>query len=751
VRFILGTLVDLFLPSLEFRECAPHLYFMRFSPGRGEIRNTGARKRGISQGAFSMSVARQIAAAGLGIEPDLLQTCFDAFPDCLLLVENERILFANPACTELLQYERSDQLAGQPVSAIFPRNRFCHELLADPQPRRCEHPACEQLVQRAGGEQVPLEVRCSGFRYGDRPLVLIILRERQGAELSRTVRDSELRFRAMFEGAAIGISICNLDGRMLEVNPAVARMLGYSREELVGMHPRELHPGDFAQDETLIAELMSGVRESFELDKRYRRKDGSYLWGHLTVSTVRAADHEPKFLIAMLEDTTERRRLDEQLREAEKMEVIGRLAGGVAHDFNNLLTGILLYCDLLSSAMEPDSRLRRHVEEVRMAGEQGAALTQQLLAIARKQVPQPRPILVNEVVASTENLLRRLVGEQIQLVTVLGAGLGKVLADQAQLRQILLNLVLNARDAMPHGGRITVRTEATAFPGDSQCGDARQCGDGRQCGDARQCGDGRPRPSSGAELSSVSLSVEDNGCGMDAATRARLFEPFFTTKEPGHGTGLGLATVRRIVEESRGLIRVQSEPDCGTRIEVVLPAIQSASEATAPPRSWHAGETILLVDDHAPARKSMQRILYNAGYRVLNAPSGKRALEIFADHSQDIDLLVADWMMPGMNGRELADTLRRQNPGLRVLLISGYHDDPTKSATPSVKLIRKPFSGTALIERIREVLDSRNSLVRDPDAAPAEGEESALSPPSARRSDDQKSSLHSTPKGDLPC
>ena len=625
-----------------------------------------------------MSVARQIVSGDLGrIQPDLLQACFDAFPDCVLLIENERILLANPACTELLRYEGPDKLVGQPVWAILPSNRFCHDLFAT-QARSCEHPACEQMVRRADGEQVRVEVQCASFQYGVRPLVLVVLRERAALERSRTVRDSELRFRAMFEAAAIGISICNLDGYMLDCNPAVTRMLGYSREELVGMHPRELHPGDFEQDEILIAELMCGARDSFALDKRFRRKDGSYIWGHLTVSTVRAADQAPSFLIAMLEDTTERRRVEEQLREAEKMEVIGRLAGGVAHDFNNLLTGILLYCDLLSSAMEPDSRLRQHVEEVRMAGEQGAALTQQLLAIARKQVPQPRPILVTEVVASTENLLRRLVGEQIELVTVLADNLETVLADQAQLRQVLLNLVLNARDAMPQGGRIIVRTEATHIPGDGQ--------------------------------PSVSLSVEDTGCGMDAATRARLFEPFFTTKQPGHGTGLGLATVRRIVDESRGVIQVESEPGHGSRIAVFLPVIKAESEPSAPPLSLRAGETILLVVGDASTRNSMQRTLHNAGYRILQAPSGKRALEIFAGHSGDIDVLVADWTMPDMNGRALADQLRQQKPGLRVLLISGYDDIQTESATPSVKLIRKPFSGTAIIERIREVLDSTGDL-----------------------------------------
>ncbi|MBZ5656622.1 MAG: PAS domain S-box protein, partial [Acidobacteriia bacterium] len=587
-----------------------------------------------------MSVARQIASNSLGgIEPDLLQDAFEACPDCLLLVENELLILANPACTELLRYPRPGNLVGQSVWDVFPPNRFCHDLFAG-QTRSCQHPACEQVVRRADGDEVRVEVRCTRFQHGVRPLVLIALREPRRAALSRTVRDSELRFRAMFECAALGISICNLDGYMLECNPALTTLLGYTHEELVGMHPRELHPGDFGQDEILIAELMSGARDSFELDKRFRRKDGSYMWGHLTVSTVRAADREPKFLIAMLEDTTERRRVEEQLREAEKMEVIGRLAGGVAHDFNNLLTGILLYCDLLSSALEPGDRLRQHVEEVRMAGEQGAALTQQLLAIARKQVPQPRPVLINEVVASTENLLRRLVGEQIELVTVLGAGLGRVLADQAQLRQVLLNLVLNARDAMPQGGRITVRTEATDFPGDSQ--------------------------------PAVSLTVEDNGCGMDASTRARLFEPFFTTKQPGHGTGLGLATVRRIVDESGGVIQIESEPGRGSRIEVFLPVITAASEATASSLNLRAGETILLVDDHASARNSMQRILHNAGYRILQASSGKRALKIFAERAADIDLLVADWMMPGMNGRELADQLRQQKPGLRVLLISGY-------------------------------------------------------------------------------
>jgi len=546
--------------------------------------------------------------------------------------------------------------------------------------------------------------------------------------------EGDLRFRTMFEGAAIGIGICQLDGRILEANPALSRMLGYSQQELPGTYAGELFPElhrelrpelrrepspyNFSQHERLLGELMRGERDSFEIEKRCRRKDGSDLWGHLTVSLARDACCQPAFLIAMLADATERKRLEEHLREAEKMEVIGRLAGGIAHDFNNLLTGILLYCDLLSAGLESGgfdnrglasgglerSELCQHVEEVRMAGEQGAALTHQLLAIARKQAAEPRPIRINEIVASTENLLQRLIGEQIELVTALDSGAGRVLADPAQLRQILLNLVLNARDAMPQGGKIRLVTRAAEFPSEFP-------------------GEVSSNSEPGSARRAVSLTVKDNGCGMDAETRARLFEPFFTTKKPGEGTGLGLATVQRIVSEAGGMIVVESEPGRGTCIAVFLPAIESSikvsstalssKHASLPVARPHAGEvvlatsrkTILLVDDHATARKSMQGVLLDAGYRILAASSGTQALKVFAEQSGTVDLLIADCMMPGMNGQELAETLRQQKPDLKVLLISGYQHAPVESAAGTVELIRKPFSGKALIERVVEVLN----------------------------------------------
>ena len=494
------------------------------------------------------------------------------------------------------------------------------------------------------------------------------------ASLTGMTRNRDQRLRAMFEGAAIGIATCTLDGYITESNPALAQVLGYNREELLNMHLGQLLPGDPDSEQSLAATFKQSNCNSFRQEKRYQRKNGTSLWCQSTVSIVCDTEGKPLFLMVMLEDATESRLAAGQARQAEKMEVIGRLAGGIAHDFNNLLTGVLLYCDLLSAGIKRGSQLLQHVQEIRLAGEQGAALTQQLLAIARKQVPHPRAILLNEVVSSTENMVRRLIGEQIEFVTSLTPNLPTVLADEAQLRQVLLNLVLNARDAMPQGGRITVATRASDRFSTTHGG--------------------------------VSLLVEDTGCGMDDDTRARLFEPFFTTKPLGQGTGLGLSTVKRIVSESGGIIEVESEAGYGTRIEVALPVTENFPIASVPVRS-PAGETILLVDDHSSARNSIGRVLHHAGYRVLQASSGKRALKVFAESPHRVDLLLADWMMPEMTGRELARKLRHQQPELKVILISGYHNPREGAPDASVELIRKPFAGRMLIERVRGVLNSK--------------------------------------------
>jgi two-component system cell cycle sensor histidine kinase/response regulator CckA len=424
--------------------------------------------------------------------------------------------------------------------------------------------------------------------------------------------DGDPRFQALFEGAALGIAICRFDGTILKANPALAKMMGCTVPELMSAHARALNlelrlegvdpiasqnsSHGPLPNETWLHELLLGKRDSFQIEKLYRRRDGSEFRAFLTLSLGRDARRQPAFLIAILANTAGSEHKEEFLREAEQMQLIGRLAGGIAHDFNNLLTGILLCCDLLSSGLVTAglvtegsgsgrlgsaelttpgpaegaslnatwerSGLRQHVDEVRLAGEHGAALTRQLLDIARKQVADPRPILVNEIVAPTRNLLQRLLGEKIELIVTLDPGLnseaGRILADPAQLRQILFNLVLNARDAMPEGGKIQMSTLSSEFPNP-------------QFSDPIQPGNARP---------AIVLTVTDEGCGMNAATRARLFELFFTTKKAGAGTGIGLATVQRLVTEMGGRIEVESELGRGTSIEVFLPvAGESASSA----------------------------------------------------------------------------------------------------------------------------------------------------------------------------
>ena len=402
----------------------------------------------------------------------------------------------------------------------------------------------------------------------------------------------DLRFPTLFEAAAIGIALCHFDGRILEGNSTLARLLGYEQRELAGLDPWKFHDGN-SSAASRLADLLRGVRDSFAVEKNCRRKDASEFNGRLTVSLARNTQHDPAFLIVLLEDITERAQLEQQLRQAEKMEIIGRLTGGIAHDFNNLLTGFLLYCDLLLSKLDPADPLCRHVEDIRQAGEQGSALTKQLLAFARKQAPQPRPTALNLVVSSTETLLRRLIGEHIELVVALDPNAGEVFADSGQLRQVLLNLALNARDALTTGGKITVRTGQTRFSENPRvcqaCGRIMKCRiqRGNDLESRADSADSDNAPDT-AELRSacarpaVSLIVEDNGCGMTSETRAHLFEPLFTTKLTGKGTGMGLATVHRIVTELEGQIDVTSEPTRGTRVEVFLPAHRaSAHQAPA--------------------------------------------------------------------------------------------------------------------------------------------------------------------------
>jgi PAS domain S-box-containing protein len=513
------------------------------------------------------------------------------------------------------------------------------------------------------------------------PLVLISRSFSLLAQLQR----SERRFRAVYESTAMGIGLTDTAGRIVDHNRAFGEMLGRPGEALAGRALAEFTASDEVAKE-LSDELIAGRRESYELEQRYRRADGETVWGHLTASLVRDADDNPEFTVGMVHDVSDRKQLEERLYEAQKLDAVGRLAGGVAHDFNNLLTVITVHSGfLLGSLHARDVDLRADVEAIEQAAQRAAVLTKTLLAFGRKQVLQPRLIDLNTIVIETNKMLHRLIGEHIEVVTELGADLGDVRADPGQIEQVLVNLALNARDAMSGGGTLTIRTENI---------------------------DRDEAPIDAAAGAFVVISVTDSGCGMDAATRARIFEPFFTTKESA-GTGLGLASVYGIVAQSGGFVDVTSVPDEGTTMAVYLPRIADERAELGDPTAVFSaratgGETILLVDDEDGVRAVARRVLAAQGYTVLEAFDGAEAVALAADHSGAIDLLVTDVVMPRKNGPQVAAEVQVQRPELRVLYMSGHADEaivPLALSAVDTAFVQKPFTHDRLAAAVRELLD----------------------------------------------
>jgi PAS domain S-box-containing protein len=514
------------------------------------------------------------------------------------------------------------------------------------------------------------------------------------------LRDSEERFRAMFESAAIGTGVLDLEGRIVTSNRALEQMLGFTKEELEGQTAAELtHPDDRTSELELFGELAQGKREEYRLEKRCLAKGGEVVWGHHTVSLVRDGFSRPKFAIAMLEDITprkqaedERLRLESQLRQAQKMEAVGQLAGGVAHDFNNLLTAIRGYSEFaLNRLGEEDSSIRKDIEEIAKSADRASSLTRQLLAFSRKQLLQPRILQLNDVVSEVDKMLRRLIGEDIEVVTVFGRTLGRVKADPGQIEQVLVNLVVNARDAMPDGGKLTIETKNVDI--DEEYSAAHEgLAPGRY----------------------VMLAVHDTGHGIDAETKSRLFEPFFTTKEQGKGTGLGLATVYGIVKQSGGYVVVESEPGMGAAFKVFLHRLEAGVDEVE--RVVHideeqprGSETVLLVEDEEVVRNLVREILVGNGYTVLEARNGAEALDLGRRFTAPIHLLVSDVVMPKMSGRELAERLVTIHRETRVLYMSGYTDGAIGQhgvLDPHTELLEKPFTFDALAQKVRKVLDA---------------------------------------------
>ena len=505
-------------------------------------------------------------------------------------------------------------------------------------------------------------------------------------------------FRQLLELVPDAMVVVGQDRRIAIVNGQAEALLGWTSEELVGQKIEVLVPERFRN-------AHDGYHGAFLSDPRPRpmgagqdlralRKDGTEIPVEISLGPIRTA--QGLMVIATMRDLSARvraaqvlRRTEEQLRQAQKMEAIGLLAGGIAHDFNNLLSVILGHANLMLETLRADDPLRGDVDELVLAGQRASDLTRQLLAFSRKQVLEPKVIDVNQELATLEKMLRRVLGEDVALSVVTSDSVGKVYVDPGQLEQVILNLVVNARDAMPHGGKLTIETADVEF-------DASYV--------AEHVG-----ATTGPH---VMFGVTDTGTGMDAETRARIFDPFFTTKEKGKGTGLGLATVLGIVEQSGGHICVYSEPGNGTSFKIYLPRTDRAADAAVWPPS-HSGpllgsETILLVEDEDQVRAVARAVLVRHGYAVLEACNGNDALAVCSRHEANIDLVVTDVVMPSMTGPQLTQQLAGLRPTTKVLFMSGYPDNSIVHhgvLDEGIAFLAKPLTPDALLRKVREILD----------------------------------------------
>jgi len=511
--------------------------------------------------------------------------------------------------------------------------------------------------------------------------------ERKQAE--DKLRESEDRYRDLVEHSQEFICTHDLEGRILSVNPWTSTVLGYSPEELLRMNFREiLAPKARHLFEPYLDEIRAHGSAQGLLSIQTRNGE-QLLWEYK--NSLRTDGVAEPIVRGMAQDITERRKLEQRLRQSQRIEAVGRLAGGIAHDFNNLLTVINGYSELLLDQLKEGSPLRKEVEEIKRSGDRAATLTRQLLAFSRLQVLQPKVLDLNEVVFHMDMMLRRLIGEDVEFRTVLGLDLWSVKADPGQIEQVVMNLVVNARDAMPGGGKLTIETSNVFL--DEEYSQLHP--------------PVRPGPF-------VMLAISDTGVGMDEKTASQIFEPFFTTKERGKGTGLGLSTVYGIVKQSGGFIWAYSEPGKGSTFKVYFPRTEDRREVPdkgdLPAEDLRGEKTVLVVEDEESIRKLAVTILGQYGYAVLSAGDGEEALRIAAGHEGEIGLLLTDVVMPRLGGRELYERLRKLRPGIKVIYMSGYTDNAVVHRgvlDPGTAFLQKPCSPISVVRKVKEVLDPR--------------------------------------------
>ena len=605
------------------------------------------------------------------------------------------IKLANPALAAMLGFERGDELVGQPVwQYIAPQDREMAQ--AYQRARREGRPApsnFELHLQRRDGSVIALDTMASSIAWegGQATLATVVdMTERKRAE--QGLRTSEERFRQLAENIKEAFIVVELDGfRPLYLSRMWEEIWGRPLEEAYrdpAAWVRAIHPDDAG----VVHEARQAIEKGEAISRNFRvvRPDGTIRWVRARAFPVYNASHELYREVGLVEDITDLRRTEEQLLQAQKMEAVGRLAGGVAHDFNNLLTAILGYSELVLQDLGDDHPSAVDLKEIRAAGQSAESLTRQLLAFSRRQILQPQTLDLNKVLTRVDALLQRIIGEDVELTMKLTAPLGRVSADPGQIEQVVLNLAVNARDAMPHGGKLTIETANVVLDEDYV---------------AQHAG-----ATSGPH---VMVAVTDTGTGMDEATQQRLFEPFFTTKEPGRGTGLGLATVYGIVAQSRGSIWVYSELGQGSTFKVYLPV--TTEDLTVPvvtamsPAALSGTETVLVVEDQIEARSVICETLRRRGYTVIEAMNGPDAIVKGRQLGVRIDVMLTDVVMPGMGGRRVAEVLRVTRPELKVVYMSGYTDSAIVDhgiLEPGVTFVQKPFATETLLRRVREVLDS---------------------------------------------
>jgi PAS domain S-box-containing protein len=585
----------------------------------------------------------------------------------------------------------------------YSRNEFLSMTLAEVRPPE-EVPRLKAAIARSAdgyasgegwrhlkkdGTLIDVETNSRAIEFDGRPALITVVHdvtERRRAE-SELRRDRE-RVQRYFDTTDVIVLALDSKGSITLINRKGCDLLGWTESELLGRNwiATCLPPSRRAEATEKLADAKSA--EPWKTENFVLTRSGEERLIEWHTSVLHDADGRVADVFTSGTDVTDRRKLQQQYDHAQKMEAVGRLAGGVAHDFNNLLTVILSYSDFLLADFAPDDPRRKDVEAIQGAGVSASMLTRQLLAFSRQQVIQPKVMRVDELIASSASMLKRLIGEDVELATSLHAGTGAVKVDPGQLEQIVMNLAINARDAMPEGGRLLIESKNVDF-------------------DQGYSEDTSDRPAGRYVL----LAVSDNGSGMDAETKARVFEPFFTTKGPGKGTGLGLATVYGIVKQSGGFISLYSEPGNGTSFKIYFPLIDEApvtpDQAVAKPAP-RGTETILVAEDEAAVRSILRLVLERQGYRVLEAPDGERALDIAARHEGPIDLLVTDVVMPRLSGRIVADRFWAIRPGARVLFTSGYTDDAIVHhgvIEAGMQFLQKPYTPDALVRRVREVLD----------------------------------------------